>query len=471
MLLPHQHWNQNAMSETLRNERLPVGAAGRPAVRLEIAVAVHLAADSSLLVELAYSPYQLVDEIAQDLVEASKFPVRPCLFSEGVQLAPFKTLLDAGIRDGAQIFADISYPLALTTSQDGSAKLWNGDTAECMMSFEGHDGPVLSASITPSYRWIVTASEDRTAKVWGVKSGKCVSTLVGHGHAVYAATFSSNFILVLTASADCTARIWSFEGDCKKILYGHSRPVFSAVFSDDGESVVTLAKDSKRKVWSVKTGKCQKTSWHDVHDESRYVTSYSPDGSCYIVPELDVALICLTHNSQILHRLEGHEAPLISASFAIAWAAPEPPKPRAIAVPPTDTLPFADVSLRSPRRHRKKNRFRDFRHVLGPTRERREQSNLEILRNHLAAARRGDGHPYFGRQSTDQHHSSTPALPSLPAQPSHLQSSQSLPLLPALGKNPFAHSQSEAALVNHRSLGRQVRSIDQTSRVFQLEKL
>merc|ERR1712086_313861 len=168
----------------------------------------------------------------------------------------------------------------------------------------------------------VTASEDKTTKIWGVKSGNCVTTLIGHESAVYCAAFSPSFVDIVTASADCTARIWSFEGECKHTLSGHTAGVFSCLFGDGGRSVVTFAQDSVQKEWSVKSGKCGKSSKHSAVQRSVYIASYSPDSKHYVIaPEKNIAHICVAGTGECVFRLVGHRACIISASFAVAWAA------------------------------------------------------------------------------------------------------------------------------------------------------
>jgi WD40 repeat protein/energy-coupling factor transporter ATP-binding protein EcfA2 len=54
-----------------------------------------------------------------------------------------------------------------TTSEDGSARLWNAE-GNFLAAFEGHTGPVVIASFSPDGTEMVTASQDGTARVWRV---------------------------------------------------------------------------------------------------------------------------------------------------------------------------------------------------------------------------------------------------------------------------------------------------------------
>ena len=58
---------------------------------------------------------------------------------------------------------------------------------------------------------MLTASGDSTARIWDAESGQELVTLSGHTGDVYSAVYSPDGALVLTASGDNTARIWDAE--------------------------------------------------------------------------------------------------------------------------------------------------------------------------------------------------------------------------------------------------------------------
>ena len=84
-------------------------------------------------------------------------------------------------------------------------------------------------------RLAITASNDRTAKLWDVASGECTQTFSGHSTRVTSAVLSADGALALTASDDETAKLWDVaSGECTQTFSGHSGTVESADLSADG---------------------------------------------------------------------------------------------------------------------------------------------------------------------------------------------------------------------------------------------
>ena len=77
----------------------------------------------------------------------------------------------------------------LTASFDETAKLWDVESGECLKTFEGHHGAVLSAAFSHDSARMLTASDDGTAKLWDVESGVCLKE------------FESDEFCILSASA------------------------------------------------------------------------------------------------------------------------------------------------------------------------------------------------------------------------------------------------------------------------------
>jgi WD40 repeat protein len=135
-------------------------------------------------------------------------------------------------RLNAAAFSPEGYHVA-TASADGTAKVWNASTGECLQTLAGHKGEVLSVAFAPDGRGLVTTSDDTTAKIWCLTTfGGCLGTLRGHKWAVNAASFSPDGHCVVTASDDRTVKVWDAHSwQCLQTLVGHTSPPTQAIFS------------------------------------------------------------------------------------------------------------------------------------------------------------------------------------------------------------------------------------------------
>ena len=146
--------------------------------------------------------------------------------------------------------------LVVTSSNDGTARIWDVQTGSLVKTLEGHNNIVSTAVFSRSGNLIVTASTDHDARIWSVSDGRTKATLKGHTGAVNSAAFSPDERLVVTASDDKTARLWDGRsGRYLRELNGHSGEVVSARFSGDSARVITASADNNARVWDAGTGK------------------------------------------------------------------------------------------------------------------------------------------------------------------------------------------------------------------------
>ena len=106
---------------------------------------------------------------------------------------------------------------------------------KCYKTLLEHTKLIFSVAFSPSGKLFATASFDGTARLWDTKTGQCIHTLKGHSDhcgCVTAVVFSPNENLVATASWDNTARLWNtITGQCNYVLQGHTGYVYSVAFS------------------------------------------------------------------------------------------------------------------------------------------------------------------------------------------------------------------------------------------------
>ena len=143
---------------------------------------------------------------------------------------------------------------AVTSSWDGTARVWDVRTAEPIAVLEGHRLALANAVFSPEDDRVLTAGDDGTARIWDVASEEEVARFAGHSGSVTHAEFSHDGQLVLTAGTDNTARVWDAETEEEYAKLEHGNWVNSAHFSPNDTLVVTASADKATRVWDARSG-------------------------------------------------------------------------------------------------------------------------------------------------------------------------------------------------------------------------
>ena len=119
-----------------------------------------------------------------------------------------------------------------------------------------HVMPITECQFNKMGEKFLTSSYDRTARVWDTESGECLVTFSGHTNAVYSCCFNLPYgNLVGTASFDQTAGIWNVaDGTNSHILKGHSKEVITVKFDPTSKHLATGSMDCTARLWNVDTG-------------------------------------------------------------------------------------------------------------------------------------------------------------------------------------------------------------------------
>lgn len=114
----------------------------------------------------------------------------------------------------------------------------------------GHSAPVTSLAFSPDGRKLLTTSVDMTAKVWDVDTGNWLITLSGHTDIVAKGICSPDGAWFVTAGYDRTIRFWDSQtGALVKVLIEHTTPVRKLAFSPNGQILASSGINERIILW------------------------------------------------------------------------------------------------------------------------------------------------------------------------------------------------------------------------------
>lgn len=204
----------------------------------------------------------------------------------------------------------------LSSSYDGTIKLWDANTGLCKRTFKEHKGHVLKALFSSDGKRIISAGADSTIRTWNTLTGECLHVYKGHSGDVYSAIFSPDGKKILSASKDSTLRIWEVNTEeCSKVLRGHKNMVECAVYSHKGKYIASASEDGTIKIWDAYSGGCLRTlSDHTAHVQS---IEYSRDGLKLVSASRDSTVkIWDAVSKKCIHTLRGHSDIVQYARFS-----------------------------------------------------------------------------------------------------------------------------------------------------------
>ncbi|XP_062866560.1 transcription initiation factor TFIID subunit 5 isoform X2 [Trichomycterus rosablanca] len=110
----------------------------------------------------------------------------------------------------------------LSSSEDGTVRLWSLQTFTCLVAYKGHNYPVWDAQFSPHGYYFVSAGHDRVARLWATDHYQPLRMFAGHLADITCTRFHPNSNYIATGSADRTVRLWDvLNGNCVRILTGH----------------------------------------------------------------------------------------------------------------------------------------------------------------------------------------------------------------------------------------------------------
>jgi WD40 repeat protein len=137
----------------------------------------------------------------------------------------------------------------LSWSLDGSLKLWDTSSGQCLNSMAVDDGDLLKVEINDDDLATACYDELPVCMVWNVQTGEKVAELIGHQKAVTGSAWLARG-RALTWSEDGTLRVWHAATGKEEYLFDrHTKSVAGACVLNDGR-VASWSRLGELWIWS-----------------------------------------------------------------------------------------------------------------------------------------------------------------------------------------------------------------------------
>ncbi|MHB0960024.1 MAG: WD40 domain-containing protein [Pirellulaceae bacterium] len=211
--------------------------------------------------------------------------------------------------------------LIVTGSNDHSAKVWDSETGQQLLTLLGHMDSVTCVAFSPDGQRIVTGSEDKTVKVWDAQTGRELLTITEHHDCVKTLAFSPDGQRIAVGGGvpyqPTNVTVWDAQtGRELLLLVKHTDRVLSLAFSPDGKRIVTGC-GTRAQVWDTANGQEVLSVEHGSTLGPVWCVAFSPDGQRIVTGGEDGKVkLWNAGTGQVLHVLKGHAGWVASLAFS-----------------------------------------------------------------------------------------------------------------------------------------------------------
>ena len=171
---------------------------------------------------------------------------------------PIIEILEGHTKGVLSVAFHSSAPLLATGSEDGTVKLWDTNSQECVATLVGHHGQVKSVAFHPTADILMSGSMDNDVKLWDTNTYMCLSTTNVHRYWVSCVAFHPSKPFIVTSGFMDFPKLWQLSSDYTRLTLmndnwrnnGESHPSVNCVaFHPSEPFIVTAGSNSKATLW------------------------------------------------------------------------------------------------------------------------------------------------------------------------------------------------------------------------------
>lgn len=198
----------------------------------------------------------------------------------------------------AGFFGDSDNPKMIT-----QIRVYDFQTRKILGVLEGHKNVIGGLNWTKNSRFLISASRDKSARVWDVDKLEQVLSLEGHGDVVNDAHILGTRIV--TGSKDNLIIMWDLaSGQPIKTSYDHLGEVKHVIFSPDGQYIISSARDNQINIYDTQLNYLNSL----FLSNTATTLSFSADGKYLLAGFNDGAVKVYSFTGSNLVEVAGHKA-------------------------------------------------------------------------------------------------------------------------------------------------------------------
>ena len=145
-------------------------------------------------------------------------------------------------------------------SGDGTVRLWDFATGDCLQVFEGHETNVNVVTFDRTSQRLASGGIDRTSRIWSIETGHCLRSLKAQ-HWVDGVAFTGDDELV-TASGDGWLVQWNLTSLKNRLLLRSQQRIGNSITLDPcGEVLASSGSDGAVNLLEAASGKLLQSLW------------------------------------------------------------------------------------------------------------------------------------------------------------------------------------------------------------------